>query len=125
MFTANSKQKLYRSTVSGLGAMGITALCTLAFVATPAPARAATVLSDTPTIKVRYSDLNLSTDAGTTELYQRIARAAQAVCPSQYSLEFPAVAASRKCQADAIAQAVRDVNNPHLAMVYAAHNPQG
>ncbi|HEY3785474.1 MAG TPA: UrcA family protein [Steroidobacteraceae bacterium] len=82
-------------------------------------------LTPAPSITVRYDDLNLASDRGTAVLYQRIARAARDVCPDGFSRDLDVVAASRACQAKAIARAVQDVNNPKLALVHEAHLTRG
>ena len=80
---------------------------------------------DAPSVSVRYDDLNLSTSDGVNSLYRRISSAARQVCPGVYSRELNVVAAAQRCEADAIAKAVSEVNNPHLAMVHAAHVSHG
>jgi UrcA family protein len=91
-----------------------------------APTTFAAPLSDsTPAVTVRYSDLNLATSAGAETLYHRIARAARAVCPGDDSRDLAILAASERCQANAIAQAVRQVNNPQLAVVHASRVSHG
>lgn len=73
-------------------------------------------------ITVNYRDLNLSTIAGATTLYQRLTRAARSVC---YEPEA-GVHAYREwtsCYQAAIADAVAKVNNPLLTAVHSGHNP--
>ena len=86
---------------------------------------AATSSVDAPSVSVRYDDLNLSTTDGVNSLYHRISSAARAVCPDAYSRELSLRAAARRCEADAVARAVSEVNNSHLAMVHAAHVSHG
>jgi UrcA family protein len=78
-----------------------------------------------PAARVRYDDLDLSTDQGTQTLYQRISKAAKMVCPSTNSRELAAVAAEQRCRAQAVARAVQDVNSPRLALVHATHTRHG
>jgi len=80
-------------------------------------AQAAT--ADVPALKVRYSDLNLSSEQGSLALYGRIVAAAHQVCAVDDIRDLRAVAAAQACREQAIAQAVRDVNSPRLASVYA------
>jgi UrcA family protein len=87
-------------------------------------ARAAAV-SDVPTIKVRYADLNLATEQGSLALYDRIVAAAQQVCAPEDIRNLQAVAAARSCRQQAIALAVRDVHSPMLASLYAAEQRHG
>jgi UrcA family protein len=51
--------------------------------------------------------------------------AAHEVCAVDVFRDLRAVAASRACAAEAIARAVRDVNSPMLASVYAARLQHG
>jgi UrcA family protein len=74
---------------------------------------------DAPTRTVRYSDLNLSTEQGALVLYERIVAAASRVCAGGNMLDLDAMATTRVCREEAIARAVRDVNRPTLASVYA------
>jgi UrcA family protein len=76
--------------------------------------------TEAPSLKVRYNDLNLGTEAGSQVLYDRIVAAAQHVCVADDIRDLRAVAAARGCREQAIAQAVRDVHSPALAAVYAA-----
>jgi UrcA family protein len=103
-------------------ALALLAACVA--VSAAGSARAATV-SDVPTIKVRYADLNLATEQGSLALYDRIAAAAQQVCVPEDIRDLHAVAAARSCRAQAIAVAVRDVHSPMLASVYAAEQRHG
>ena len=75
--------------------------------------------ADVPALKVRYSDLNLSTEQGSLALYGRIVAAAHQVCVADDIRDLQAEAAVKACREHAIAQAVRDVNSPMLASVYA------
>ena len=90
-----------------------------------ASAYAAAPTDPSPSVQVSYHDLNLATEHGTQTLYGRIVSAAHKVCAARDIRILAAVAAARACEAQAIAQAVRDVNNPRLAAVYSAHQPQG
>jgi UrcA family protein len=104
-------------------AVAVTALAACAAIGSVGSARAATV--EPPAVKVRYSDLNLSTEQGSLILYGRIVAAAHEVCAVDVFRDLRAVAASRACAAEAIARAVRDVNSPMLASVYAARLQHG
>ncbi|HXY97673.1 MAG TPA: UrcA family protein [Steroidobacteraceae bacterium] len=98
-------------------AMAFTALATGTAIGAVGSAHAAS--ADSPALKVRYSDLNLSTEQGSLVLYGRIVDAARQVCTVESIRDLRAVAASKTCREQAIAQAVRDVNSPMLASVYA------
>ena len=80
---------------------------------------------DSPSVSVRYDDLNLATTAGVNTLYRRISFAARDVCPDIYSRDTNIVLAAHRCQAAAIARAVSQVNNPALAMLHAARASHG
>ena len=99
-------------------AMAFTVLAACAALGAVGSAHAAT--SGSPAaITVRYSDLNLATEPGSRALYERIVAAAHQVCAVEGISDFRAVVAARKCRERAIAHAVRDVNSPMLAAVYA------
>lgn len=103
-------------------AVAFTALA--AFAGAVGSAQAAAGASDAPTVKVRYSDLDLSTEQGSLALYGRIVAAAYQVCAADIR-DLDAMAAARECRAQAIARAVRDVNSPKLASVYAERQRHG
>lgn len=109
-FTSHARAR----TLALLAALGSAAL-----LASPAIAAAASPAADVPQVSVPYSDLDLATSAGTRALYQRITSAAQSVCPAYDPRDLEAFAASRECQQQAIARAVRQVGNSHLAAVHA------
>jgi UrcA family protein len=117
MTTAASKLTTLRRSLAVAGAFAALAVTTTSF--------AAPLSDDVLSVTVRYDDLNLSTSAGVDALYHRISSAARQVCPNLHSRDLGVVAASEHCQADAVARAVREVNNPHLALVHAAHVSRG
>lgn len=88
-------------------------------------AQAAPKEDSVPTVAVAYGDLNLSSEAGSAELYRRIVVAAHRVCPMGDLRELGAFTAARACQAAAIARAVSGVDSPQLAAVYAARVRHG
>jgi UrcA family protein len=117
MRTAASKVTAFRRSLAVAGAFAALAATSISF--------AAPLSDDAPSVTVRYDDLNLATSAGVDALYRRISNAARQVCYDSRSRDLGIVAASERCQANAIAQAVRDVNNPHLALVHASHVSRG
>jgi UrcA family protein len=117
MITAATKLTTFRRSLAVAGAF--------AALAVTATASAAPLNDGAPSITVRYDDLNLATPSGVEALYRRIASAARSVCPDEHSRELNVVAASDRCQANAVAQAVRQVNNPHLALVHASRVSHG
>ena len=117
MTTISLKSTLRRRSFAALLAFTALGVTTMS-VAAPASDESAAV-------RVRYSDLNLTTATGVNHLYRRIANAARLVCPDPYSRDLSVVAASQRCQADAIARAVAEVNNPQLALMHAERNSHG
>jgi UrcA family protein len=78
-----------------------------------------------PSVRVNYHDLDLATEQGTLALYGRIVSAARKVCAPSDIRILVEVAAAQTCEAQAVARAVRTVNNPRLAATYSAHQRQG
>jgi UrcA family protein len=116
MNTSITKLNTFRSTVA----------CLAVFAASAVTAAVAAPANDAgPTVRVRYDDLNLSSDQGTHTLYRRIVKAAQQVCPDTNSRDLDVRAAGERCQAVAIAQAVSDVKSPQLAMLHASRVSHG
>jgi UrcA family protein len=93
----------------------------LASVARAAPAEAA------PSVTVRFGDLNLASAAGVATLHARVTAAAHQVCGSSGvdHRDLPAYASERACVSQAIANALRDVNDTRLASSRAARRDQG
>jgi len=73
--------------------------------------------TDPASIKVGYSDLNLSTIAGAQALYGRIKSAARTVCGYE-GRNLTDQAAWNSCYHGAIADAVAKVNSPLLTAVH-------
>lgn len=71
---------------------------------------------------VRFSDLNLSSDAGIRTLYQRIRKAARKVCIQANDSVHLEERNFRACQDKALADAVGKVNRPSLTAMYHAQN---
>ena len=79
---------------------------------------------DVPSLVVRYSPDMLATDSGARALYQRIAKAAETVCPNEsYSLRINQRVL--ECRGQAVAAAVSKVHNQRLAAVHAASSKSG
>jgi UrcA family protein len=71
---------------------------------------------------VRYGDLNLSSLAGATTLYQRISGAARSICgDSGHGLFEQRM--WNDCFSSAVANAVATVNNPLLTGIYRHERP--
>ena len=107
----------FNRTLAVAGAFVALAAGTTAFAAAPA--------DEAPSVKVSFADLNLSTTEGADALYRRITVAARQVCPDSWSRDLAVFAASKHCQATAIANTVRELNSPQLAMVHAARSSHG
>jgi UrcA family protein len=86
---------------------------------------AATSDGDVPTRVVRYSDQSLATDGGVQALYRRLVIASEQVCPEESSRDLGAHALVRHCREQALARAVRQINNSRLAALYAAISKNG
>ncbi len=102
-----------RTAIALIALGGISAVATVA--------RAQTAASDAPQVRVNYTDSELATEQGALALYRRIADAARQVCPDEGDAGVQAALVRHRCVTDAIARAVRDVNNPLLARLEAAH----
>jgi UrcA family protein len=85
---------------------------------------AAPALADEPakSIRVGYSDLDLSTQAGATTLYSRIRGAARQVCGYE-GASFTDKAIWRSCFNGAVSDAVATVNNPSLTALHLGESP--
>jgi UrcA family protein len=88
-------------------------------------ASAATVDSDAPSLVVHYSSATLATQAGVHTLYQRLVQASRQVCPDSSIRDLGADARVRQCRDQAIARAIREINNPQLAALYATSQRNG
>ena len=78
---------------------------------------------DTISVKVKYADLDLSKPAGAETLLLRIKRAAHSVCGGASDpWDGQAFKHERECFNDAVANAVRQVNNSNLTAMYREHS---
>jgi len=75
-----------------------------------------------PSVKVKYADLNLSTEEGSRALYGRLVIAARRVCPESADtlLGLRQNRDAQRCVTDAVQRAVKEIRNPKLAEVAAA-----
>lgn len=105
-----------RAVFTALGAAA--ALASVALLGSPAVANASEPAVEAPQLTVYYSFRDLSTERGTRALYLRIVSAARGVCPSYDSRDLDAFSYSRECQRRAVARAVRQIGNSHLAAVH-------
>jgi UrcA family protein len=117
MSTSNTKLTTFGGTMACLALFAASAVTTTALAASPA--------DSSPTVRVRYDDLNLSSEQGNQVLYRRIVKAAEEVCPGTHARDLDTRAAAERCQAAAIAKAVGEVNSPQLAMLHASRVSHG
>ena len=86
---------------AGLGGWLLTAS---AFAATPAPA-----------VRVAYTELDLSKDAGVEQLYARLTRAAEQVCGSVDIRDLASLAPHAACVRESLDRAVEAVHSARLS----------
>ena len=86
---------------------------------------AATPQAGPPQMAVSYGDLDLSSSDGARELYRRISRAAERVCPYPDARILSEIEVNHHCRDAAIARAVREVNSPQLAALRAERAKRG
>lgn len=122
MNSLTSRLNEYRRTSAALAAL---AACLL--VGASGAAQAAVPADAFPTVTVRYGDLNLGNEQGTSALYARIVSAARQVCfTSQVDYrDLTAFSLAKACERRAIAQAVHAVNSPRLAALYSTRLRHG
>jgi UrcA family protein len=101
--------------------LALLALGSLAGVLALGTANAASP-DEVPSTVVKYGDLSLSTDLGVQMLYQRIVRAAEKVCPDVSIQSLSARVKVHECRKEAVARAIRQIDNSQLAALYAAHS---
>ena len=104
-----------------LNALWICGLAALCVSGAMSRAYAAPLDPKPSSMKVRFADLNLGTQAGVETLYKRIQSAARIVCYDDTPTSEPRYFYHRrKCEQIAVANAVRDVNNRNLTAMYRA-----
>ena len=81
--------------------------------------------ADVPSVTLRYSALEPTTQEGALRLERRIRAAAERVCPSSDSPEVERIAQTRACRAHALARAVQQIGSPQLTALVAAQNASG
>jgi UrcA family protein len=108
-----TSHSLIRATATVLASCALALTATLSHAATPD--------SSAQTVSVSYSDLNVSTDEGSRELYQRLVAAARQVCPSNLGPSARQLSESRHCVAAAVDRAMSEVQGSRLAQVHATH----
>ncbi len=96
------------------------ALAAVSIASVAQMAQADAVVGSRPALTVRYSDLNLDTQAGAATLYQRIRHAAAQVCGKVDSRRLDEVIAAQGCMNEAVASSVAAVGNAQLTSQYTA-----
>lgn len=91
----------------------VPALATVAF-AVPAFAADSVSLDEPATRAVSYGDLDLGSREGVQSLYGRLRYAARVVCTVHEGQRIEQRMAHRRCMNDALATAVREVDDPGL-----------
>lgn len=74
-----------------------------------------------PSMVVRYTELDLTTQHGAKALYSRIVNAAESVCPAVDMNNLSAKDKRQVCVQRAVNAAVSSVSSPMLAATAAAH----
>ena len=82
----------------------------------------AATTDDPPSVVVKYSDQDLNTASGVNEVYRRIVRAAKQVCPEMSFQDLSLQKKVAECRDQAVARAIRQIDNAQLAALYAAHS---
>jgi len=103
---------------------GLLLLGSIAGVMAAGGAGAASVDGDGLSVVVKYSEQSLATDEGVLALYRRITYAAQRVCPDT-SRDLARQVKVEQCRNEAVARAIRQVDNSRLAALHAAHSKNG
>ena len=88
-------------------------------------AGAASAAGDVPAVSVKYSQESLATNGGVYDLYRRITIAAKQVCPDVSIRELSALHRVAECREQAVARAIRQIDNSRLAALYATHSKNG
>ena len=99
-------------------------LCGIVSAAGMAAASAATQDGDVPSQAVKYDSASLLTDTGAHVVYRKIVSAAEAVCPANPG-SIILSGAVQACRAQAIAAAVRKIDNSRLAAIHDSASGKG
>jgi UrcA family protein len=78
-----------------------------------------------PSIVVKYDPQSLASEGGARALYQRLQRVAQQVCPEASSRNLETLDVASRCEKQAVARAVHEINSPRLAEVHASSANSG
>jgi UrcA family protein len=94
-------------TAIGLGSLAIVSTTNVSQAAEPTPDK-------TYARTIRYAELNLTSPTGVTVLYERIRRAAQAVCDPFRGYSLLRYRHEQQCIEQAVAEAVAKVDHPNV-----------
>lgn len=98
--------------LSRIPALGATLALSLA---SSVPALAA---DTTPSIVVKYNDLNLATADGASKLYSRLKKASIGVCQRMYSPSPGNLTEQVRCRSTVLEAAVKDADKPLLTALH-------
>jgi UrcA family protein len=104
---------------------GLLLLGGLAGILAAGAAGAAGLDSDVPSVVVKYSEQSLATDEGVYALYRQIKNAAKEVCPAEQTRDLKRQSLIQECRNQAIARAIRKIDNSRLAALHAGHSKNG
>ena len=85
----------------------------------------ASTFDNPPSVVVKFNDLTLATDSGVNQLYRRILSAAKQVCPDGPMGDLSAKSQVEVCRNQAVARAVRQIDNSRLAALHASRTKNG
>jgi UrcA family protein len=111
MISGGSRGSLHRTLTAAL--LVSAAACT----ALAAGSARAAAPSSTPSVVVRYGDLDVATPDGAAKLYRRISSAVHRVCPETDSRRLEDKMATWSCRRQALDRAVESVNSPQVASI--------
>lgn len=100
-------------------------LGSLAGVMAAGAASAASPDSGAPSVVVKYSRASLADEGGVKALYRRIAAAAKQVCPDASYGDLSAKVHVDQCRSQAIAGAIRQIDNSLLLALHAGRSKNG
>jgi UrcA family protein len=104
---------------------GLLLLGSLAGIMAAGVAGAAGLDSDVPSVVVKYSEQSLATDEGVYALYRQIKNAAKEVCPAEQTRDLKRQSLIQECRNQAVARAIRQIDNSRLAALHAGHSKNG
>jgi UrcA family protein len=105
--------------------LALLVLGSLAGIMAAGAAGAANPANDVPSLVVKYDGASLATESGVNDLYRRITYAAKKVCPDPSSKDLFGQRQAQECRNQAVARAIRQIDNSQLAAVYASHLGNG